>query len=89
MKRRILNLLIAVDQLVWVLLTFGNGMPDETISAALWRMESQGKLAGRLFRPLVDALFWFDKNHCMNAWRAERSKQQLPSNYRVESSGAD
>lgn len=40
MNRRILNLLIALDQLAWVILTLGNGMPDETISAALWRMES-------------------------------------------------
>lgn len=38
MKRRILNLLIAIDQLAWVALTLGNGLPDETISAALWRM---------------------------------------------------
>ena len=35
MKQRILNLLIALDQLAWVLLTLGKGHPDETISAAL------------------------------------------------------
>jgi len=33
MKRRILNLLIALDQLAWVILTLGNGMPD--VSGAL------------------------------------------------------
>ena len=82
MKRRILNLLIALDQFMWVILTLGNGMPDETISAALWRMESQGKLAGRLFRPVVDALFFFDQNHCLSAWQSERNKQQLPGVYR-------
>lgn len=82
MKRRILNLLIAIDQLAWVALTLGNGLPDETISAALWRMESQGKLAGRLFRPVVDALFWFDRHHCFTAWQSERNKQQLPGVYR-------
>lgn len=82
MKRRILNILIALDQLAWVMLTFGNGMPDETISAALYRMETQGKWAGRLFRPIVDALFFFDPNHCLKAWCAERSKQQLPGFYR-------
>lgn len=82
MKRRILNLLIAIDQLALVALTLGNGLPDETISAALWRMGSQGKLAGRLFRPVVDALFFFDQNHCLSAWQSERNKQQLPGVYR-------
>ena len=82
MKRRILNFLIALDQLFWVILTLGNGMPDETISAALWRMESQGKWAGRLFRPVVDVLFWFDPEHCYHAWKAEINKAQLPGAYR-------
>ena len=82
MKRRVLNLLIALDQLAWVILTLGNGMPDETISAALWRMESQGKWAGKLFRPVVDAMFWFDKNHCLNAWESENKKQHLPAMYK-------
>jgi len=82
MKRRVLNLLIAIDQLAWVILTLGNGQPDETISAALWRMEGQGKWAGKLFRPVVDALFFFDPHHCLKAWQAERSKQQLPAIYR-------
>ena len=82
MKRRVLNLLIALDQLAWVILTLGNGMPDETISAALWRMESQGKWAGKLFRPVVDALFFFDQNHCLSAWQSEHNKQQLPAIYK-------
>ena len=82
MKRRILNLLIAIDQLAWVALTLGNGLPDETISAALWRMESQGKWAGKLFRPVVDALFFFDQNHCLSAWQSEHNKQQLPAIYK-------
>ena len=36
MKRRILHLLIALDQLAWVVLTLGKGYPDETISADVW-----------------------------------------------------
>ena len=82
MKRRLLNLLIAVDQFFWVLLTLGNGSPDETISAALWRMEMQGKWAGRLFRPVVDTLFFFDPDHCRNAYNAEFRNLQLPESYR-------
>lgn len=82
MKRRLLNLLIAFDQLAWVLLTLGNGSPDETISAAAWRMEQQGKRAGRWLRPVIDALFWFDPDHCRKAYNAEFHKTQLPGSYR-------
>jgi hypothetical protein len=73
MKQRILNLLIALDQLAWVLLTLGKGHPDETISAASWRMEQQGKLAGRILRPL-------ERDHCYLSWLSEvRGKQLHPS----------
>ena len=83
MKQRILNLLIAIDQLLWVVLTLGKGHPDETISAAMWRMEQEGKLAGRVFRPLIDLLFRpIEKDHCYQAWLSEIQRSQLPSGYR-------
>ena len=83
MKTRFLNVLIAIDQLLWVLLTLGKGHPDETISAALWRMEQQGKVAGRVFRPLVDLLFRpIEKDHCYAAWLSEVQRSQLPSAYK-------
>ncbi len=49
MKQRILNILIVLDQAAWVIVTLGKGHPDETISAAAWRMEQEGKLAGRVY----------------------------------------
>jgi hypothetical protein len=83
MKQRILNILIAIDQLAWVVLTLGKGHPDETISAALWRMEQQGKIAGRVFRPMVDLLFRpIEKDHCYKAWLSEIQRSQLPSAYK-------
>jgi len=83
MKQRILNTLIAIDQLAWVVLTLGNGSPDETLSAALWRMDMEHKLAGRLFRPLVDLLFLpIEKDHCRKAWLSEVQRSQLPSAYK-------
>ncbi|TSE34714.1 hypothetical protein [Tepidimonas charontis] len=82
-QQRIINVLIALDQLAWVLLTLGRGHPDETISAAAWRMEQQGKIAGRVFRPLVDLLFRpIEKDHCYKAWLSEVQRAQLPSVYR-------
>ncbi len=83
LKVRLLNVLIAIDQLLWVVLTLGKGHPDETISAALWRMEQQGKLAGRILRPLIDLLFLpIEKDHCRKAWLSEVQRSQLPSAYK-------
>jgi hypothetical protein len=83
MRQRLLNLAIAIDQLAWVILTLGKGYPDETISAAAWRMEQQGKLAGRVLRPLIDLLFRpIEKDHCYKAWLSEVQRSQLPSAYK-------
>ena len=83
LKTRFLNVLIAVDQLLWVLVTLGKGHPDETISAAAWRMEQQGKIAGRVLRPLIDLLFLsIERDHCRNAWLSEVQRSQLPSAYK-------
>lgn len=85
MRQRILHLLIAVDQLLWVLLTLGKGHPDETISAAAWRMEQQGKVAGRILRPLIDALFRpLERDHCRKSFESELSDAQLPAAYSAD-----
>ena len=55
--KRVLNFLIALDQLAHVALTLGAAHPDETISSALWRMEQKGRLVGKLLRRVVDFLF--------------------------------
>lgn len=84
MRQRLLNLLVAIDQLLWVALTLGNGMPDETISAAAYRMERQGKRAGRVLRPLIDALFWpLEREHCRLSFESEIHGRQLPAAYRT------
>lgn len=82
MRERILNVLIAIDQLVWVLITLGKGSPDETMSAAAWRLEKEGKLGGKIFRPIIDKIFFFDPNHCEGAHRAELRRAQLHHSYK-------
>lgn len=77
MKRRILNILIAIDQLVYVLLTLGRGDPDETMSAAAWRLEQNRHWAGRLFRPMIDTLFWFDPDHCRTSYESELARAKM------------
>lgn len=72
LKRRVLNVLIALDQLFYVFITLGNGDPDETMSAAAYRLELEGKLGGKIFRPLIDKIFWFDPHHCRTSYEIER-----------------
>lgn len=84
MKQRLLNLLIALDQLAYVLLTFGAGHPDETLSAAAYRTERKSRLLGVLFRPLVDLIFLpLERDHCQRAYESERRGSQLPKEYRA------
>lgn len=75
MRRRILNLAVALDRLIFCILTFGDSDPDETMSGAAWRLEQQGRWQGKLFRPLIDAGAWLlagQKEHCRKAYFAER-----------------
>lgn len=82
MRRRILNILIAIDQLFWVILTLGHGSPDETISAAAWRLEQEGRFIGKVLRPVIDFLFYFiEKDHCHLSFMDEVKGNQLPDIY--------
>lgn len=84
MKQRALNLLIALDQLTYVLLTLGAGHPDETLSAAAWRVEKAGKPWGRIFRPVIDFIFLpMERNHCYRSYISEQRGAQLPKEYRL------
>jgi hypothetical protein len=77
MKRRLLHVLIALDQLAYVLITLGNGYPDETLSSAAYRLELRGHFWGRFWRPIIDWLFRpVEKNHCQQAYNAERLRLQ-------------
>ena len=83
MNARILNLLIALDQFLFCVLTLGASFPDETASSAAWRLEQQGRWQGRFFRPLIDWLFHpWQQDHCMCAFYAEKRKLQLPEDMR-------
>lgn len=73
------NIFIAVDQLANVTVAFGT--PDETLSSNVWRMEQAGKPWG-FMRPVIDAIFFFDPDHCSNSYMAECERRQLPPEFR-------
>lgn len=73
MKQRILIALIALDSLALAIITLGYCKRGETISAALWSLEKNGKFMGRIFRPVIDWLFtWIERDHCRLSWLAEK-----------------
>lgn len=82
MTSRMLNWLISLDQFLFNTVTLGHSSPDETLSAAAWRWERSGKRVGRILRPMIDTLFWFDPAHCERSFEAERKGYQLPRQYR-------
>lgn len=77
MKQEILNrflvIFCAVDHLIFALVTMGNCVRGETISAASWSLELDGKWQGRVSRRFVDFILgWLQSDHCYKAWRSEQ-----------------
>lgn len=79
MKARLLNILIALDKLVYQLITLGYGSMHDTISSAAYRMEQKGRLIGKLSRPVIDWVFSAlgDEKHCFTSYIA--AKYKLPT----------
>ena len=81
MKRYLLNVLIAIDQLGCVLI---GGFPDETLSSYAYRMREQGKRAG-FFADWIDAVAWYvfkQPAHCQSAYLDERLRVEEPPELR-------
>lgn len=77
----LLNNAVALDQMFNALL---GGSPDETLSSRAYRTEQQQKLFGRFFRPVIDAVFFFDPLHCYTSYLAELTRRQLPQNFLIK-----
>lgn len=73
MQSRLIRLLTALDIFIFALVTFGGAKRNETISAASWSLEFDGKWQGRVARPVIDWLFSsLEKDHCQWSWLAEQ-----------------
>lgn len=78
MRFLVLQLAISIDQLFNVLL---GGYADETLSSRAWRAYYDKKPFGLVFKPVIDTIFFFDKDHCFNSFLSERlDRQQPPEN---------
>ena len=79
MNDRVLNILIALDKLIYQLITLGYGSSWDTISSASYRMEQKGRLVGKLSRPVIDWVFSAlgDQKHCFTSYIS--AKYKLPT----------
>lgn len=75
--------LIAVDQAVNTLVWAkgeGFGTADETISARSWRLRDRRTWG--VARVFIDALFFWDQDHCERSYASELERKHLPFEYR-------
>ena len=61
--------LLSWDHAILATATWGNCLPYEMISSALWSLELDGKRMGIVFRPIVDLILSpRTRNHCRQSW---------------------
>jgi hypothetical protein len=73
--------LIAFDQLINTVIYIkgdGFGFADETLSARAWRLRTLSSFPYRF----INALFFWQEDHCRQAYEAEHNNSQLPKEYR-------
>ncbi len=80
---------IAIDQLVNVTVSIlwggSGGWADETLSSRIYRSARDGKRIGTLLIRPVDTFFGFFQGvpeHCKNAYLKERTRANLPPEFR-------
>lgn len=67
-KARLLNIIVALDVFLFACACLGNVKRGETASAAAWSLHLDGKWQGRVWVPVIDALLWWDKDHCRSSF---------------------
>lgn len=90
MKHWFLQLFIALDQLLNVLITpFSSGAwADETLSCRAYRMWKDGKPWGKVMMPIIDFLFKWQTippnaiGHCHAAYLKEKTRYNSPPELR-------
>ena len=81
-KRRLKNILVSTDQHLLCIFTLGGTSPDETLSAAAWRWEKNGKFS--FIRKTIDYTFlklFNDIDHCKESYESEVFRKHLDPEY--------
>jgi hypothetical protein len=76
---RLLQTLIALDQLANAF--FLGGMAGESISSRAWRQRDDTR-GWSIARSVIDALFFWQPDHCRRAYEAEQQRLQQPPELR-------
>jgi hypothetical protein len=72
---------IAFDQFINTFVYFpkdGFGYADETLSARSWRLRHDYK-----FYKIIDLIFFWQPQHCLNSYLSEMYRKQLPKEYSI------
>jgi hypothetical protein len=91
----LLQLFIAVDQLLNVLVTplSSGAWADETLSCRAYRMHRARKPWGLVWMPIIDLLFAWQPlppgaiGHCHAAYIKEQARYNMPAEFRAEQGG--
>jgi len=73
LSRYITNVLIGFDQFINTIFL---GFPDETISSRAWRCKDVSSF-WKVMHSLINKLFFFQKEHCFNAYLVELERKQI------------
>ena len=71
------QVLVAIDQLLNTLL---GGYADETLSSRAWRHKEDGSRSWPAW--VINKLFFWQDNHCKEAYESELKRNQLPPSLR-------
>jgi hypothetical protein len=77
-----IQFLVAFDQVMNTLVYIkgdGFGFADETLSARAWRLREQSSLPYKV----INGLFFWQENHCKEAYESEVNNKHLPKEYGV------
>lgn len=74
-----MQVLISIDQVFNALLA---GYADETLSARSYRMSKEtNKKRWKFMRRFIDTLFFWQKEHCLQAYLSEKTKRHFSEYY--------
>ena len=74
------QILLGIDQLINTVLW---GYADESLSARSWRNQYK-KRRYAISVKVINCVFFWQKNHCQEAYSSEKKRRQLPTEYRSE-----